>query len=157
MKTQSKLQKLTSWSTVFVALMLICIAFGSTAEARDSKESADARGERVKQDIETLIGHCKANEIDKAAGYVVYRGRDKSRRWKAVSDPTQTEDRIRVESACRQVNEVASKATKRNWVRYFTDRQSEGMFHIWKIRFDAREAMFAMMEIDGRFALADID
>lgn len=150
----------SSW-LILASVLFVLVSFHAfSVDAETQKQSRSSVEQQVKSDIETLIGHCKANEIEKAAGYVVYRGRDKARRWKAVSDATKMEDRIRVESACRQINEVASKASKLNWLGYSTERESEGTFHIWKIQFDGptkHKVLFAMLKIKGRFALADMD
>ncbi len=153
---------LISTLSIFLGLIVACGAFspGAARAADGSKEAGAQAGEQVKQAIESLIGYCRADDIAKAAPLVVYRGRDKARRWRDVSNVENMEDRIRVESACRQIKGLFEGSTGHQYVKFFTERESEGLFHIWQIRIKGatpREAIFAMLKIKGSFALADID
>lgn len=150
---------------VLAGLMIAIVStFRSSAEADEwrAKEASASKAiaAQVRGDIESLIGHCKANNVNKAAAFVVYRGRDKARRWQDVSDATQMEDRVRVESVCRQINALLEGSTGQTFADFRTESESEGVWHLWKIRFDGsspQERVFAMLKVKGHFALGDID
>lgn len=131
-----------------------------TIDEAHAEARGGAIGKAVKGDIETLIGYCQSNDINKAAGYVVYRGPNKARRWRDVSDPSNADERRQVEGVCARVKGLVDGSTGREFVEYSSERESEGTWHIWKISFQGsapQNVIFAMLKVKGRYALADID
>lgn len=131
-----------------------------TIDEANAEAGGGTIGKAVKADIETLMGYCQSNDINKAAGYVVYRGPNKARRWRDVSNASDANERRQVEGVCTRIKGLVDGSTGRDFVEYSSERESEGTWHIWKVSFQGnapQKVIFAMLKVKGRYALADID
>lgn len=97
-----------------------------------------------------------------AAPYIVYRGDDKKRAWKTISDYTNAYEKKGVDDACERINRTANQdSTGYKIIKYITEKESEGTWHVlvvaYKRKGEMKTAAFAFLRIGNRFALGDID
>ena len=97
----------------------------------------------------------------KAARYIVYRGEDKSRRWKDFSDYTRENEKQHVDEICARINKTVNQDSRYQLLDYATNKESEGTWHTVTVAYskngEERRALFAFLFIKGRFVLGDID
>ncbi len=97
----------------------------------------------------------------KAAPYIVYRGEDAKRKWKTFADYTKEEDKKGVDAVCLRINENVNRDTAYTITKYFTEKESEGTWHVLMVRYTkkgaAKEAAFAFLKIGSKYGLGDID
>jgi hypothetical protein len=97
----------------------------------------------------------------KAAQYIIYRGADKKKAWKTFTDYSKAEDKKRVEEVCMRINGTITPDTDYRIVKYSTEKESEGTWHVLMVRYKKdgaeKEAAFAFLKIGKRFGLGDID
>ena len=98
----------------------------------------------------------------KAAPYIVYRGDDKARAWKVMSDYTKEYDKKGVDDVCERINRTANQDSSGYRItKYLTKKESEGIWHIlmvsYKKKGGEKSAVFAFLKIGNRFGLGDID
>lgn len=97
----------------------------------------------------------------KAAPYIVYRGEDKKRAWKDFANYSKEDEKKGVDETCLRINETVNRDTAYTITRYFTEKESEGTWHILLVRYHKkgtmREAAFAFLKIGNKFGLGDID
>jgi hypothetical protein len=117
--------------------------------------------EAVEQSILTLFMMCELGNLEKAAGYVVYRGDDPERRWKSVCTLGTEEESEAVEEVCGAIREMLASSDSYATGAYETETESEGTWHIMEVIFtrgdETQTVIFAFLEIDGVYALGDID
>ena len=104
----------------------------------------------------------KMGTFYKAAPYIVYRGDDKARAWKVMSDYTKEYDKKGVDDVCERINRTANlDSTGYRITKYFTEKESEGTWHILMVSYKKKgvekSAAFAFLKIGNRFGLGDID
>jgi hypothetical protein len=117
--------------------------------------------ERTKAALEDLMAAVKAGDHAKAAALLVYRGRDRDRKYKDVFDWTNEEDKPFVETT---VEGMAEKLQQGEIVfkSFRTEKEGEDQeWLIWnavqKTEEGDKELLFACLEIDGNIALGDVD
>ena len=98
----------------------------------------------------------------KAAPYIVYRGDDKARAWKVMSDYTKEYDKKGVDDVCERINRTANQdSLGYKIIKYFTEKESEGTWHVLMVSYKKKgvekTAAFAFLKIGNRFGLGDID
>ena len=98
----------------------------------------------------------------KAAPYVVYRGDDKKRAWKVMSDYTNAYEKKGVDDICERINRTANQdSSGYKIIKYFTEKESEGTWHILIVTYKKKEvektAAYAFIKIGNKFGLGDID
>ncbi|CAN5478443.1 hypothetical protein BH09BAC6_BH09BAC6_16580 [soil metagenome] len=98
----------------------------------------------------------------KAAPYIVYRGDDKPRAWKVMSDYTKDYDKKGVDDVCERINRTANQdSSGYKIINYFTEKESEGIWHVLTVSYKRKGvekiAAFAFLRIGNRFGLGDID
>ena len=104
----------------------------------------------------------KLGTFYKAAPYIVYRGDDKARAWKVMSDYTNEYEKKGVDDVCDRMNRTANQdSTGYRITKYFTEKESEGTWHILMVSYKKKgvekSAAFAFLKIGNRFGLGDID
>jgi flagellar biosynthesis GTPase FlhF len=139
-----------------------------TSEFESKKDSSymaakqtTSKDEAVKATLERLFALCAVNNYDKAADYLVYRGPDKTRKWKDSLNPTNPEERKAAEGACRSIKSMLEDLGDFQYEKFFTQKQSEGEWLAWEGTFNKsgnkEKYLFAFLDIGGRYALGDID
>jgi hypothetical protein len=117
--------------------------------------------EGVKRRIEELFGLCEAGDLEKAAGYVVYRGDDPARRWKTVCTLGSEEEREAVAEVCQAISGLLSESDSYEFEDFETEAESEGTWYVWEVAFtrggEKMDVAFAFLEVEGTYALGDID
>ena len=98
----------------------------------------------------------------KAAPYIVYRGDDKKRAWKVMSDYTNEYEKRGVDDVCERINRTANQDSSGYRItKYFTEKESEGTWHVLTVSYKKKgvekTAAFAFLKIGNRFGLGDID
>ena len=104
----------------------------------------------------------KLGAFYKAAPYVVYRGDDKKRAWKVMSDYTNDYEKKGVDDICERINRTANQDTSGyKIIKYFTEKESEGTWHILVVTYKRKgvekTAAYAFIKIGNKFGLGDID
>ena len=104
----------------------------------------------------------KLGAFYKAAPYVVYRGDDKKRAWKVMSDYTNDYEKKGVDDICERINRTANQDTSGyKIIKYFTEKESEGTWHILVVTYKKKgvekTAAYAFIKIGNKFGLGDID
>lgn len=104
----------------------------------------------------------KLGAFYKAAPYVVYRGDDKKRAWKVMSDYTNDYEKKGVDDICERINRTANQDTSGyKIIKYFTEKESEGIWHILVVTYKKKgvekTAAYAFIKIGNKFGLGDID
>lgn len=97
----------------------------------------------------------------KASSYVVYGGADKTRAWKDFVNYANKDEQYETNNICKRVNRTVNQDSGYKVVRYFTKKESEGLWHVllihYKVEGVEKDAAFAFLKIGNRFGLGDID
>jgi hypothetical protein len=97
----------------------------------------------------------------KAAPYIIYQGSDKERAWKVFANYRNAEDKEGVDEVCTRINESVNRDSSYQIVKYFTEKESEGIWHMLMISYKKngaeKKVVFAFLKIGKRFGLGDID
>lgn len=150
-------------------LLYLVLLFYTDSNAQTSKTDSV----QVAQTLHELLRICRSvNFADpnvtrlgtfyQAAPYIVYRGDDKKRAWKTMSDYTNAYEKKGVDDACERINRTANQdSTGYKIINYMTEKESEGTWHVlvvsYKKRGEMKTAAFAFLRIGNRFGLGDID
>jgi len=150
-------------------LLLICAAsFCCIASAQKNKPDSAAVAKLLKE----LLTICrtvdfadpKTTELGtfyKAAPYIIYRGDDKKRNWKDFVNYNNAGEKMRVNEVCERINRTANQDTAYRIVRYFTETESEGTWHVLAVTYKKKgvekKIAYAFLKIGNRFGLGDID
>ncbi len=153
----------------YLQLLFMLILLHSTVKAQTPK----ADSAQVAKILHELLLICRsANFADpqvtkqgafyKAAPYIVYRGDDKTRAWKVMSDYTKDYDKKGVDDVCERINRTANQdSSGYKIIKYFTEKESEGIWHVLMVSYKKKgvekTAAFAFLKIGNRFGLGDID
>jgi hypothetical protein len=153
--------------TKYFILLIISFALLPFAHAQRKADSALA----VKT-LQLLVTVCKKADITssgkkaadgffRAAPYIIYRGADKNRAWKTFTNYSKAEDKQAVDEICMRINGSINRSSKYKIVKYSTEKESEGTWHVLMVRYqqngEEKEAAFAFLKIGKRFGLGDID
>lgn len=97
----------------------------------------------------------------KAAPYIIYQGSDKKRDWKDFAIYNNPEEKKGVDAVCTRINESVNRDSSYRIVKYFSEKESEGIWHILMVSYKKnkieKKAAFAFLKIENRFGLGDID
>jgi hypothetical protein len=104
----------------------------------------------------------KLGTFYKAAPFIVYRGDDKKRAWKTMSDYTNEYEKKGVDDVCERINRTANQDSSGYKItKYFTEKESEGTWHVLMVSYKKKgmekSAAFAFLKIGQKFGLGDID
>jgi len=150
--------------------MLFIAAFAFLPPAKAQNTNADSAA--VASTLKSLLDACKNVDFGdpkttslgtfyKAAPYIVYQGSDKKRAWKVFADYGNAEEKKGVDEICTRINESVNQDSNYEIVRYATEKESEGLWHVLIISYRKngvdKKAAFAFLKIGKRFGLGDID
>ena len=97
----------------------------------------------------------------KAAPYIIYRGDDKQRAWKDFANYNNALEKKGVDEVCYRINNTINQDSSYHIEKYFTEKQSEGVWHVLMITYKKRgvdkKLAFAFLKLKNRFGLGDID
>jgi len=148
----------------FLLLFLTSPCLNAQTNATDSLQ--------VAKTLKALLAICRSVDFAdpktaelgafyKAAPYIVYRGDDKKRSWKDFANYNNPAEKKGVDEICLRINETVNRDSSYKIVRYTTEKESEGTWHILMISYKKKgaekKAAFAFLKIGGRFGLGDID
>ncbi|MEP7254404.1 MAG: hypothetical protein ABI666_01445 [Ferruginibacter sp.] len=143
-----------------------------TASASLSFAKAQTDSAAVATTFKSLLSICKNVDFNdpetktlgmfyKAAPYVVYRGDDKKRAWKALANYSNAEEKKGVDEICLRINGSVNKDSNYKIIKYFTEKESEGTWYVLMVSYNKngveKKSAFAFLKINNRFALGDID
>ena len=134
-------------------LGLLLIIF--TASSQDDKEA-----EQVKGVIHQILEMSVEEADTRLAELIVYRGEDKTRKWKDVYDAGNPKELERVKSIRTRIQKKIIPY-KYEFVKFITEKESEGKWYVWELKLSkgdkVKKAYLAFLKINGEFALGDID
>ena len=152
-------------------LMLLMIAFTAGFNAKAQVNKTDSA--QVAKTLHDLLRICRSvNFADpnvtklgtfyNAAPYIVYRGDDKTKAWKVMSDYTKENDKKGVDDICERINRTANQdSSGYKIIKYFTEKESEGTWHVLMVSYKKKgvekTAAYAFLKIGNKFGLGDID
>ena len=150
---------------LFFMLMLLHSALKAQTPKADSAQVAKTLHELLLICRSVDFADPKVKQLGnfyKAAPYIVYRGDDKKRAWKVMSDYTNTYDKKGVDDVCERINRTANQdSLGYKIIKYFTEKESEGTWHVLRVSYKKKgvekTAAFAFLKIGNRFGLGDID
>jgi len=149
---------------LFVILSLVNLSAGAQKSKIDSTSVANT--------LKALLSICKHVDFEdpktsgmgifyKAAPYIIYRGNDKKRAWKDFANYKNEIEKKGVDEICIRINETVNRDSTYKIMKYFTQKESEGIWHILMISYvknnNEKKAAFAFLKIRNRFGLGDID
>ena len=153
----------------FLQLLFMLMLLNSTLKAQTPK----ADSIQVAKTLHELLLICRSVDFAdpqvtklgtfyKAAPYIVYRGDDKKRAWKVMSDYKNEYEKKGVDDVCERINRTANQdSSGYKIIKYFTEKESEGTWHVLMVSYKKKEvektAAFAFLKIGNRFGLGDID
>ncbi|MCB1605420.1 MAG: hypothetical protein KDI71_00380 [Xanthomonadales bacterium] len=115
--------------------------------------------EQIDRNISKLVAACsdKGGDYSGAAGLVAYTGSDRDRKFKSLAS-AEGEDRSILNKQCYQISKLLDGGKSYTLVKFEQETESEGTWYIQHMSFPSgATAALAFLEIDGTFALADID
>ncbi len=152
-------------------LLLLMIAFTAGYKANAQANKTDSA--QVAKTLHDLLRICrtvdfadpnvtKLGTFYKAAPYIVYRGDDKKRAWKTMSDYNNEYEKKGVDDICERINRTANRdSTGYKITKYITGKESEGTWHVLMVSYNVKgidkKASYAFLKIGNRFGLGDID
>jgi len=113
--------------------------------------------------LEQLLTVASGNTtVDAFAAFVVARGGDEEREWKAPADPGIPAERQFVESSISTIRQLLEASRNDYEIEgYESEEESEGEWNVLCVRFDTHEVeerrSFAFLPIGESFLLGDID
>lgn len=150
-------------------LLMIAITGGIHAIAQANKTDSA----QVAKTLHELLRICrtvdfadpnviKLGTFYKAAPYIVYRGDDKSRSWKVMSDYTKEYDKKGVDDICERINRTANQdSSGYKIINYRSEKESEGTWQVLMVSYKKngveKKAVYAFLKIGNKFGLGDID
>jgi hypothetical protein len=153
----------------YLPLLMIAFTAGFNAEAQTNKTDSA----QVAKTLHDLLRICrtvnfadpnvaKLGTFYNAAPYIVYRGDDKKRAWKTMSDYTIAYEKKGVDEVCERINRTANQdSSGYRIVKYITGKESEGTWHVLMVTYKAKgiekKAAYAFLKIGNKFGLGDID
>ena len=97
----------------------------------------------------------------KAAPYIIFHGADKKRAWKDFARYSNPVEKKGVDAVCTKINETVNRDTAYKIVKYFSQKESEGTWHVLLITYKKKgvekHAAYAFLKIGRRYGLGDID
>lgn len=118
---------------------------------------------RTQKRLTELFKICKETDSNKqaAAEYIVYRGPDETRKWQDVYDYSNPDEKERVDNTCWRIRGYLDWYKKWEFGKFQVDKENEGAWYIQEVIFTDKDGSdklyFAFLEINGKFALGDID
>jgi hypothetical protein len=115
--------------------------------------------ERIDSNISKLVAACsdKGGDYSGAAGLIAYTGSDRERKYKSLAS-AEGEDRSYLNKQCYKLSKLLDGGKSYTLLKFEQEEESEGIWYIQHMSFPSgAKASLAFLEIDGTFALADID
>ena len=117
--------------------------------------------ETVETRLTKLFDICQTGDADAAAAYFVYRGPDKSRKWKDTYRARDPFEKAEVKDICLRIKGYLDESKGYRFGEVKVEREAEGEWHALEVSFrqdgQTRKILFAFLLIKGQFAIGDID
>ena len=115
--------------------------------------------EQIDANISKLVAACsdKGGDYSGAAGLVAYTGSDRERKYKSLAS-AEGEDRSVLNKRCYELSKLLDGGKSYTLVKFEQEQESEGTWYVQHMSFPSgAKASLAFLQIDGTYALADID
>ena len=136
-------------------LLLFALLHGQDDTELKEKE------ETVRKRLAELFEICKGEDLSKAAGYVVYRGVDKDRKWKDPCDYKNEDEKKAVDRICERIKGYFKDYESHEIVKFHAEKESEGEWCILEVTFKKAEktkkVAFCFLKVKDAYAIGDID
>lgn len=115
---------------------------------------------KVKQTILRMFEIVEAGRSNDLAEYILYRGEDKTRKWKDNCRYGNPDEKNNVQNIHQR---IVSSYLPYNYefIEYSTQTESEGEWLVWEMKFDMgkgpKKVYFAFLKVGKRYLLGDID
>ena len=144
--------------SLLILWLLLAVLVAACSAVPLGTKSNDAR---VQDRLESLFAACQAQDHAAAAEAIVYRGDDTTRRWKALSNYDNADEKRHVDQVCGEIRALLAGSDAYTWGEYLEETESEGTWHVQAVQFvkdlQRQERHFAFLMIGDVFALGDID
>ena len=142
--------------------VLLTACSGPVASVTPAQEAVEAR-------LAALLASASAPDAGAAtlAPFIVARGDDEARRWKAPADLSHPSERVYVEDVVDRLSQFLRRVrqpdgTLEYEIEAFTaESESEGVWHVLEVGFDAPDseidALFAFLPVGGAYYLGEFE
>ena len=142
--------------------VLLTACSGTRTPATPAQEAVEAR-------LSALLAAASAPDAgpDALAPFLVARGDDDARRWKAPADLTVASERAFVEDVHDTLSQFLRRARQPDGTleyeieAFTTESESEGMWHVLEVEFEGLEgeveALFAFLPVAGDYYLGEFE
>lgn len=131
-------------------------ASGSGGAAGAGAPAADTPEAKVRATFQTVLEIAKAGDAEKLAPYVVYRGPDAARNWKATCVWANEMEQRRVKGVLEEAKKLLAAGEPAAGT-FSTKAEKEGVWHVIQTTFGEKKAVFAFLPIGTGYAIGDID
>ena len=146
---------------LFFLIVLLAGCSGSVSSVSSSQLAVEAR-------LADLLAAASAPDADaeSLAPFLIARGSDPAREWKAAADLSIPGERAYVESTLEDLQGLLAQVRQPDGglayevIEFVVEPESEGQWHVLMVEFetgDEQEALFAFLPLGGTFYLGDID
>ena len=147
---------------LFLLAVLLTACSGPSASDAPAQRAVEAR-------LAALLASASAPDAGPAtlAPFLVARGDDDARRWKAPADLGQPSERVFVEDVAQRLSQFLQEArqpdgTLEYEIDAFTvESESEGVWHVLEVEFEGAEseidALFAFLPIGDAYYLGEFE
>ncbi len=159
-----------SRSTLILATALLALGCGGEPGSKGGSTASEGEAasggtpeQRAQAAVHEVVETCRQEDWAAAAPHFVYRGDDASRAWKDTWDPEDEMERLRAKSGCDGLLYGAFPETDSAYElgEIFVEKESEGTWYVQELTFpeepDAEPVLVALLEIDGRMVVGDVD
>jgi len=137
-------------------LALLTLAACGNPTSDTPANATSSPQDRARAALTQLFSDVRSGDNAAAAGHLVYRGRDKARKWKSLCDYKQPTDKMQVDAICKRLRQWLGTGDV-EFVSFRSDTESEGTWLVWRVKAPGATAMYACLDIDGTIALGDVD
>ena len=127
----------------------------------DAKARIEMDKPEFKKNIEDLtnklITAAMANNLDEFGKYLVYRGDDQSKRWKAAVNMSDSLERKDAAQFMERFNKSLASCSNYKNGDVRTEKESEGLWIIWPLDCGDKIFSLAYLKINGQLLLGDTD
>lgn len=118
--------------------------------------------ERAEQALHHLLESVRTGENHLAADLIVYRGKDRARRWSEACNYENVEEQVIVDGFCQRMRSLEEGTTRWEVLNFFKEKESEGEWNVLETEFYKEEGSkktvsFAFLRIRNQFLLGDIE
>ncbi|HVZ40345.1 MAG TPA: hypothetical protein VHI13_13780 [Candidatus Kapabacteria bacterium] len=144
-----------------VAVMFLCRPAHATAQPK-GKSAVDKETRSIlHRRLEELFSLCDEGKFSRAAGYLVYRGSNKARKWHDTYLYANPDEGRQVDDICGRIARMLKECSGYGIVSFKRAKQSEGEWVVATVTFTTQKGavsrQFAFLWVKENYSLGDID